>query len=221
LTPRKGDAEMGSGVEDRMDDWPQQIDYKEIMEIFYKNLKLQHQSTFNQLVAYMKRKRLDWRDVAPSPPFNAAVVSLWRTGGRRPNLEHIRRMIGLGWVPGDEVRIPSDRDARLAAEAGTLKYIDHRWFSRGDGPAKAIDIRKVEVLEYFTRNAGRLARYREVEDFLADVAGEIGERFPASGIRTADGLRALLGDWLKPHAAFYDALIEDDKLDEFQQGTSL
>jgi hypothetical protein len=204
-----------------MNDWPEQIDYKDIMIVYNNFIRIEYDKPFINIIDYMNRNNLCWDDIAPSPPFNQAVVWLWRNGRRKPNLSHIDRIIRRNGIPETEVVIPSDRDAQLAAEVGTLKYIEKKWFSMGGGPAKAIDVHQIEVLEFFVRKISTLRNPSQLNTFLADIAGEIRGRFPASDIRTVDDLKVLLADWLKPHAAFYDALIEEDKLDEFQQITAL
>jgi hypothetical protein len=191
-----------------MPDWPLDDDaYREIRDMFLAQLR-HHQ--ISPLLEYLKRKSLDWSDLAPNPPFNRSVVSLWSSGKRIPSPSQIRRILAFNHLSEQEICAHDPELVRDQARLDTIRWIRRQWFSNQLTEPEPLTIEKLKALDLYTEIF--VAQAFDTDNLA--ILDAIRKTYPKAEIWRIEDLIRLLDDWIESHAALDDMLIDEEFTNE-------
>lgn len=187
-----------------MPDWPlgehEQDQIREMFRVQLLRFRLQ------PLRDYLRRHSLDWSDIAPNPPFNRSVVSLWSSGKRLPSLAQIARIKAFNRIDDHELQVPEPEQIVLLARCKTIVWIRHQWFAGERPEPDPLTPEQLQALDHFVDVAISQAFQT---DKLA-ILEQIRKTYPKAEIWRIDDLNRLLDCWLDSHAGLEDVLIDED-----------
>lgn len=188
-----------------MDAWPlYEAEYKEVGKYFGGRYRAY---LAEPLVDYVQSNRLDWHEIAPSPPFSYAVVHLWSTGARTPNQKHITTIKHLNGLSDADLPIQDKAVIETKAKADTLTWIQGRWFAGPGDAAKVITPLQVMALDIAVKLLDTQLNREGVADWVG-ILEAIRASVPRAEVWTLTDLTKLREDWMQAHGGFNDADID-------------
>ncbi len=159
------------------------------------------------LVNFVRSSRLDWHDIAPNPPFDYAVVHLWSTGARTPNVKHLAEIKRLNNLSDADLPILDQATVEIRAKADTIIWIRNRWFAAPGEAVKDITPHQVRALDIVSKLVYAQVNRERVADWVG-VLEAIRASVPRAEVWTHADLTKLREEWLPAHGGFGDAVIE-------------
>ena len=191
-----------------MDEWPLgEAEHEVIREIFRMQLR---RFRLKPLLDYLRNRKLDWDDVAPNPPFNRSVVSLWSGGKRFPSRAQIEKIKIFNQISDGDLQLLDRVTLYQEARSEAIQWIRQKWFQDTDQEPDSIRIDQLKALDLYVD----LASTQMLDNDKLTILDQIRKTYPNAEIWRIDDLNRLLDHWLYAHCGFNDAMMDEDLANE-------
>jgi hypothetical protein len=168
--------------------------------------QLHHDAQCQALVGYLDKMGLTWAHVAHF--VHRAQHGRWSRGLAQPSPETLDEIKRINKIRDEDLGMLPLRICRLTATADTLRLIREARDPKPEPPHEIIDGHQYHILEFvFQDLKTRITERTAVRDeFMADIALYVHEKFPQARIQTLGDLDRLLSDWIAPYVIFAGVL---------------